>query len=81
MHVQYFTRSSLARLLADNGYLVTTMDTHAKVFSGRYYVERLGGYSAALERLAVGVTKRVGLADRLVAPDFRDRLAVLARRT
>ena len=78
MHVQYFTRDSLRRLLADHGFEVRSVATHAKVFSARYYAERLGGYSAAMERAAVGVVTRIRQADRLVAPDFRDRMAVIA---
>ena len=78
MHVQYFTRASLRRLLTDHGFDVVSVRSHAKVFSARYYAERLGGYSPALEKAAVGVVTKVGQADRLVAPDFRDRMAVIA---
>jgi len=78
MHVQYFTRESLRRLLTDHGFDVRSVTTHAKVFSARYYAERLGGYSPAVERAAVGVVTRIRQADRLVAPDFRDRMAVIA---
>jgi SAM-dependent methyltransferase len=78
MHVQYFTRSSLRRLLESHGYEVRLMRTHPKRFSARYYAERLRGYSSLLERIAVFGLDRVGLSDRLVAPDFRDRLLVIA---
>lgn len=80
MHLQYFTRGSMARLLAGSGFDVRSMQTHAKVFSGRYYAERLGGYNDAVGRVAVRAAELVRLADRLVAPDFRDRLAVIAVR-
>jgi SAM-dependent methyltransferase len=80
MHLQYFTASSMERLLAQHGFYVLWQGTHPKVFTARYYAERLGGYHRALERATVGAMTRAGLADRLVAPDFRDRLAVLARR-
>lgn len=78
MHVQYFTRSTLATLLEQHGFDVRHVGTHAKAFSARYYAERLGGYSRALERLAVTALDLTGGANRLVAPDFRDRLAVVA---
>ena len=79
-HVQYFTRTSLARLLAAHGFSVEWMATAPKAFSVRYYLERLGGYSEALAGGAVSVAERAGVADRLVWPDFRDRMAVVARR-
>ncbi|MBV9665334.1 MAG: class I SAM-dependent methyltransferase [Actinobacteria bacterium] len=80
MHLQYFTGASMERLLTRHGFRVVWAGTHAKVFTARYYAERLGGYHPALERLAVGAVTKTGLAARLVAPDFHDRLAVLARR-
>ena len=78
MHLQYFTRASMRRLLEDRGFTVRSVRTDAKAFTARYYAERLGGYSWALERAGVGLLRRVGQADRLIAPDFRDRMAVIA---
>jgi len=80
MHLQYFTRRSLGQLLTDSGFTVRSVRTHAKVFTARYYAERLGGYSDPAGRAAVRVAEAVRLADRLVAPDLRDRLAVIATR-
>jgi len=45
----------------------------------RYYLERVGGYSAGLARLLVRGARAVRLVDRMWAPDFRDRMAVIAR--
>ena len=78
MHVQYFTRASLTRLLDRRGFAVVSVDTHAKVFSARYYAERLESYSGAVQRLVTKALDAAGQADRLVAPDFRDRMAVIA---
>jgi SAM-dependent methyltransferase len=79
-HVQYFTRASLTRLLARHGYVVEWMDTAPKAFTVRYYLERLEGYSKPVAGAAVATAERAGVAGRLVWPDFRDRMAVLARR-
>lgn len=78
MHLQYFTRESLARLLTDSGLTVRSVHSHAKVFTARYYAERLAGYNHLLESAAVTVTRRLHLAERLVAPDFHDRVAAVA---
>jgi SAM-dependent methyltransferase len=78
-HVQYFTRSSLSRLLSRHGYAVEWISTAPKAFSVRYYLERLEGYSPPVASSAVALAQRIGVADRLVWPDFRDRMAVVAR--
>ncbi len=79
-HVHYFTRPSLAALLARHGFSVELMTTAPKAFSVRYYLQRLEGYSPPSSAAAVAVAGRLGVAERLVWPDFRDRMAVVARR-
>jgi len=79
-HVQYFTRGTIARLLRDQGFQPLVMTTQPKAFTMRYYLERIGGYSPTLSRLLVRSAVRLHLAERLWAPDFRDRMLVLARR-
>jgi predicted SAM-dependent methyltransferase len=81
MHLQYFTRASLLRLVSDTGFSVRVMHSHAKTFSARYYAERLGGYSRSLEQAAVRTLEAFHRADALVAPDLRDRIALVAVRT
>ena len=78
MHVQYFTRDSMRTLLERHGLRMAYVDSHPKVFTAAYYAQRLGGYAPALARAAAGASRAVGLADRLVAPDFRDRMQVVA---
>lgn len=78
-HVQYFTRHSLRTLLARHGWETLELRTAPKAFTVRYYLGRVGGYSEGLARALVGAADRVGLGDRLWAPDFRDRMAVVAR--
>jgi 2-polyprenyl-3-methyl-5-hydroxy-6-metoxy-1,4-benzoquinol methylase len=80
MHLQYFTRASMKRLLRDGGFEVLTVRSHAKAFTARYYAERLHGYSPSAARAGVRLLQAVHAADRLVAPDFHDRMAVVARR-
>jgi SAM-dependent methyltransferase len=78
-HVQYFTRASLARLLEAGGYEVLHTGTAPKAFSVRYYLGRVEGYSPRLSRGLVAAAERARLAERVWAPDFRDRMLVLAR--
>jgi SAM-dependent methyltransferase len=80
-HVQYFTRTSISTLLERHGFDVLEIDTAPKAFTVRYYLERIGGYSPALGRGLVRAATAVGVADRMWAPDFRDRMAVIARAT
>jgi SAM-dependent methyltransferase len=77
-HVQYFTRASMRRLLQRHGFATLAMETAPKAFSVRYYLERIGGYSPTLARSLVRGGEAVGMADRLWAPDFRDRMLVIA---
>ena len=78
-HVQFFTRRSMRTLLERRGWTVLEIGTAPKAFSVGYYLERIGGYSPRVARGLVGVARRAGVADRMWAPDFRDRMAVIAR--
>lgn len=78
-HLHYFTRRSIRTLLARQGYEVLSIGTAPKSFTVRYYLSRLGGYSPPLARGAVAVAESLALADRQWAPDFRDRMLVVAR--
>jgi SAM-dependent methyltransferase len=78
-HVHYFTRASMLRLLERHGYRVQWMGTAPKAFTVGYYLARTSGYSAGLGAVLVRVARALGLADRLWAPDFRDRMALVAR--
>jgi SAM-dependent methyltransferase len=78
-HVQYFTRPSLFTLLRRRGWEPLWAGTAPKAFTVRYYLERAGGYSPAAARALVGAATAAGVADRMWAPDFHDRMAVVAR--
>jgi hypothetical protein len=77
-HVQYFTRASLTRLLQEHGFEVRDLGTTPKAFTVRYYLERIGGYSPPVSRALVAGADAVGVADRIWAPDFRDRMVAIA---
>jgi SAM-dependent methyltransferase len=78
-HVQYFTRSSMSTLLGRHGWRLLEMGSSPKAFTVRYYLGRVGGYSRVASRTLITASELAGVAGRLWAPDFRDRMAVIAR--
>jgi len=78
-HVQYFTRGSIATLLRRHGFAVLELSTAPKAFTIEYYLGRIEGYSPALARGLTRIAQATGQADRIWAPDFRDRMGVIAR--
>jgi len=78
-HVQYFTRHSMETLLEREGWELLEIATAPKAFTVRYYLERIGGYSPAVARGLVRAATATGMAGRMWAPDFRDRMLVTAR--
>jgi SAM-dependent methyltransferase len=78
-HVQYFTRASIRILLERRGYEVLEIATAPKAFTVRYYLDRVGGYSEPVASALVAAARAAGVADRMWAPDFRDRMMVIAR--
>jgi SAM-dependent methyltransferase len=79
-HVHYFTRASLTRLLEDHGFEMRHLGTTPKAFTVRYYLERIGGYSPPVSRALVAGAEAARVADRIWAPDFRDRMVAIAVR-
>lgn len=79
-HLWLFTPRSLFLVLQQAGLEVLDSSTDPKTFSVDYYAGRFGGYLPVLGRLARAGARLVGGRDRLVTPDLRDRLAVIARR-
>lgn len=78
-HVHYFTRASLRTLLARHGWELLEVTTAPKAFTVRYYLARVGGYSERLSRALVRAAEHAAIAGRIWAPDFRDRIAAIAR--
>jgi SAM-dependent methyltransferase len=79
-HVHYFTRASMRELLRRHGFTPVEMATQPKAFSVEYYLSRIGGYSRPVGDALVRAASAAGVAQRMWAPDFRDRMLVIARR-
>jgi SAM-dependent methyltransferase len=74
------TRGSIARLLDRSGFELLETRTAPKAFTVGYYLGRVGGYSPPAGHALQRAAGALGVAERIWAPDFRDRMAVLARR-
>ncbi|MGH2759546.1 MAG: class I SAM-dependent methyltransferase [Actinomycetota bacterium] len=79
-HIYLFSARTLAHLMREAGFEMLETTTHPKTFSVDYYVGRLVGYSSAVSTLARRAVQAVGAGERLITPDFRDRVAILARK-
>jgi SAM-dependent methyltransferase len=79
-HVHYFTRASAATMLERHGYRMRYVATDPKDFTVRYYLAKGSGYAPRLSRALVRAAEAAGVAERLWAPDFRDRMIVIAGR-
>jgi len=77
-HVHYFTRASISEALHRAGLSPIMGWTAPKRFTVEYYLSRLGGYSEALASGTTRLARGLGLGNRTWAPDFRDRMLVLA---
>jgi SAM-dependent methyltransferase len=78
-HVHFFTRRSMRTLLDRHGYEVLEIRTSPKAFTVRYYLERIEGYAPGLSIALVRLARMLRVAERTWAPDFRDRMLVVAR--
>ena len=78
-HVHYFTRRSAATMLVRHGFQPLYVATDPKSFTIRYYLDKGGGYLPVLSRALVGAARRLGVAERMWTPDFRDRMLMIAR--
>jgi len=78
-HIHYFTRESAATIVARHGFRPLSLATDPKAFTVRYYLDKGGGYLPAVSRTLIAAAERAGIAERMWAPDFRDRMLLIAR--
>jgi SAM-dependent methyltransferase len=79
-HLFYFSPETLARVLQAAGLRVLKVGRHPKTFSLDYYAGRFIGYNETVGRALRTATKPFGGPQRLVSPNFRDRMAMIAMR-
>ncbi|UCG25460.1 MAG: class I SAM-dependent methyltransferase [Chloroflexota bacterium] len=80
MHVQYFSRESLRRLLLQNDLEVIWIGVEGRYLSLGYLASRVAALSRPLGRLVSGVVEGLGLSDTTVPVNFGDLFTIYARR-
>jgi SAM-dependent methyltransferase len=78
-HIHYFTRRSAATMVSRHGFRPLYVATDPKSFTIRYYLDKGGGYLPGVSRALVNGAERLGVADDMWTPDFRDRMLLIAR--
>lgn len=79
-HIHYFTRHSAATMVSRHGFAPLFVATDPKSFTVGYYLDKGSGYLPAVSRGLVAGAERLGLAERMWTPDFRDRMLLIAGR-
>jgi 2-polyprenyl-3-methyl-5-hydroxy-6-metoxy-1,4-benzoquinol methylase len=78
VHLFYFTRKTMTRLLEQEGFEVISMQRLYPTLQLGYLIQRLSVYNAALGRILTGITKRLRLYDRSV-PYYASQTLVFTR--
>ena len=78
VHLFYFTRKTITKLLEQEGFEVMSMQRLYPSLQLGYLVQRLAVYNAPLGRILTGITKALRLYDRSV-PYYASQTLVFAR--
>jgi SAM-dependent methyltransferase len=79
MHLYYFSRKTLSRLVEQAGYEVIEIRRHRRIVRLAYLLSRIERRAAWLYRWLDRTITRLGLSDRLVAVDLGDIVTLFAR--
>ena len=79
VHLYYFTRVTIRKLLDDSGFEVVTVRPHFQRLGLAYVLERATPYIGAAARLMIGPIRRLGLASWQV-PYWMGQTLVIARK-
>jgi 2-polyprenyl-3-methyl-5-hydroxy-6-metoxy-1,4-benzoquinol methylase len=80
MHLVYFSRRTLARILEAAGFEVVNVRRHRRIVRAAYLVSRLEDRAPWLQRPLDTILARTGLGKRLVAVDLGDIITMFARK-
>ncbi len=80
MHLHYFTRESLTRMVRESGFEVLATSTEAKTLRLGYVLDRARSFLGPAASVARALASRLGVVDRPVRIDLGDILLVEARK-
>jgi 2-polyprenyl-3-methyl-5-hydroxy-6-metoxy-1,4-benzoquinol methylase len=80
MHLHYFTRKSLTRMVRSSGFEVLSTSTEAKTLKLGYVLDRARSFLGPVASVARSLASRLGVVDRPVKIDLGDILLVEARK-
>ncbi len=80
MHIHYFSRRTLIRLLEKQGYKVLWVGAQGRYLSLRYLVSRVGGMSRLIGHWLGKIVDRSGRGEHTLPVNFGDLFTVVAQR-
>ena len=80
MHLYYFSRRTLARLVSNAGYELIEIRRHRRIVRAAYLASRLERRLGTIYQPLLRALERTGLARRLVTVDLGDIITLVARR-
>ena len=81
MHLYYFSRHTLRRMLSEQGYKVVWDGAQGRYLSMGYLASRVAGMNAVLGRLAHSLVKGLGLRHSAIPVNFGDLRTFISQRT
>lgn len=80
MHLFYFNRETLHRMLEQSGFEVLSIATCRRIVSAGYLFKKLETYAARTARLGAGLANATGVSSWSVPVNFGDIMIAVARR-
>ena len=80
MHLHYFSKESLGRMLQDSGYELIWSGAQGRYLRVGYLASRLGGMSQSIGRIAYKASEITRLNKRAIPVNFGDLFTVYARK-
>lgn len=80
LHLYYFTRQTLKKMLSAAGFVTVKFKSYPRVFSIKYWISRFKGYSERLHKIFMFLMNNRMLKDRLLTINLWDQIEVYARK-